>query len=382
MVRLSVIDNDGTKHTFVLDNCLYHPDSPVNLLSMRHLAEKFIDGSRNPNEEMRIESRYSTHVLIWSFGQFRKTFPTPISDLPELLFDKGFQEYKSFCMQLSSFANSVSSSNDNTLGSNVILFDDDEVHASADESDDDIDTLFMFNETIVFKDGKGLTRQVTYLGPHILDKVLKHKIRTQNDTDFLVDAILLSLLNAQDIGAFPVTVEQYVAELPKLTHQQIEQILNPQTLDDNQQEFMALHFKMNHLLFSAMITLAENKRINKKFVWLKHRLPICMSCIFGTSHRKPWHTKGAHGSICKDSDDAPGKCVSMDQLVSAQPGLIPQMAGFLMNLCTWGATIFVDHFLDFVFVALMRDLTLDEALLAKTSFERNASDGGVTINSY
>ena len=152
----------------------------------------------------------------------------------------------------------------------MILFDDDEVHASADESDDDINTLLMLNETIVFKDGKGLTRQVTYLGPHILDKVLKHKIRTQNDTEFFVDAILLLPLNVPNIGAIPVTLEQYVAELPKLTHQQIEQISNPQTLDDNQREFMALHFKINHLPFLAMITLAENKRINEKFVWLKH----------------------------------------------------------------------------------------------------------------
>jgi hypothetical protein len=72
----------------------------------------------------------------------------------------------------------------------------------------------------------------------------------------------------------------------------------------------------------------------------------------------------------------------MDQLVSAQPGLIPQMAGFLTNLRIWGATIFVDHFSDLVYVALMRDLTLDETLLAKTSFERFASNGGVTINSY
>jgi hypothetical protein len=107
-----------------------------------------------------------------------------------------------------------------------------------------------------------------------------------------------------------------------------------------------------------------------------------MSCIFGTSHCKPWHTKGAHGSIRKDSDNAPGKCVSMDRLVSAQPGLMPQMAGFLTNLRIWGATIFVDHFLDFIFVALMHDLSLDETLLTKTSFERNANDGGVTINSY
>jgi hypothetical protein len=189
-------------------------------------------------------------------------------------------------------------------------------------------------------------------------------------------------LNAPDIGAFPVTVEQYVAELPKLTHHQIEQILNPQTLDDNQHEFMALHFKMNHLPFLAMITLAENKRIHMKLVWLRHRLPMCMSCIIGTSHCKPWRTKGAHGLIHKDSDNAPGKCVSMDQLVSAQPGLIPQTAGFLTNLRLWGATIFVDHFLDFVFVALMHDLTLNETLLVKTSFKRNVSDGGVTINSY
>jgi hypothetical protein len=67
-VRLSLINNNGTKHTFVLNNCLYHPDLPVNLLSKRSLAEKFINESGNPDKETRIESRYSTHVLIWSFG--------------------------------------------------------------------------------------------------------------------------------------------------------------------------------------------------------------------------------------------------------------------------------------------------------------------------
>jgi hypothetical protein len=69
-------------------------------------------------------------------------------------------------------------------------------------------------------------------------------------------------------------------------------------------------------------------------------------------------------------------------MISAQPGLIPQMAGFLTNLRIWGATIFVDHFSDYVFVALMRDLTLDETLLAKASFKRHANEGGVTIDSY
>ena len=58
------------------------------------------------------------------------------------------------------------------------------------------------------------------------------------------------------------------------------------------------------------------------------------------------------------------------------------MTGFLTNMHIWGATVFVDHVSDYVYVALMRDLTLDETLLAKTSFERHASDGGVQIKAY
>jgi hypothetical protein len=80
----------GTEHVFILDNCLYHPDLPINLLSTRCLAEKFIDESGNPDKETQIEFQYSTHVLTWSFGQFRKMFLTQVSGLPELLFDEGY----------------------------------------------------------------------------------------------------------------------------------------------------------------------------------------------------------------------------------------------------------------------------------------------------
>jgi hypothetical protein len=123
MVHLHLNDNNGMKHIFILDNCLYHPDSPVNLLSTRQLAGKFFDSQDNPDEQTRIESRYSTHVLTWSFGNFKKTFPTSLSGLPELLFDEGFQAYKSFCMQVSSYA----MIDEVAHNSNIISFDDDEV---------------------------------------------------------------------------------------------------------------------------------------------------------------------------------------------------------------------------------------------------------------
>jgi hypothetical protein len=132
-----------------------------------------------------------------------------------------------------------------------------------------------------------------------------------------------------------------------------------------------------------MIALAEKGRIKKKFAKLKHRLQVCMSCTFGTAHRKPWCSKGSKGStIRKESNNAPGKCVSMDQLVSAQPGLIPHLAGFLTNLRIWGATVFLDHYSDNVYVALIQDLGLNDTLLAKSAFERHAKEGRVSITSY
>ena len=61
----------------------------------------------------------------------------------------------------------------------------------------------------------------------------------------------------------------------------------------------------------------------------------------------------------------PGDGVYVDQIVSAQPGLIPKISGFLTSKRLWGATTSVDHVSDYVYVHLMRDLTLDETLLAK-----------------
>jgi hypothetical protein len=95
-----------------------------------------------------------------------------------------------------------------------VSLDNDKVHVANDLSNNDINTLFMLHESVTFKDGQGITRQVNYLGPHIIKKVLKHKICTEDDTYLFADAILLSSINAPDIGTIPDTVEQYVTKLP------------------------------------------------------------------------------------------------------------------------------------------------------------------------
>jgi hypothetical protein len=100
------------------------------------------------------------------FGNFKRTFPTPQSGLPELLFDEGVQAYKSFCMNVSLYA--VQQSEQNLMKtSNLIPFDDDELFQQSTEDEEDINMLFKTNETINFKDGKGINREVTYLGPNL-----------------------------------------------------------------------------------------------------------------------------------------------------------------------------------------------------------------------
>jgi hypothetical protein len=212
----------------------------------------------------------------------------------------------------------------------------------------------MLIENVILKYCKGITWEVTYLGPHYSSEILQHKVWTRNGHDFLVDGALLSSMDAPDISTIPVSIEQYATEIPQLTQEQIQSISHPPILDDDLQEFMGLNCKMNHLPLPAMITLAEKEQLNRKFIKLKYRIPVCMSCIFGRVHHKPWCSKGAKGSIQKEEDDAPGKCISINHMVSAQPGLIPQMAGFLTNLRIWAASFLVDHYLDYVYVALIQ----------------------------
>ena len=75
----------------------------------------------------------------------------------------------------------------------------------------------MLHENINLKDGKGITREDSYLGPQFSDEILQHKVQNKNGHEFLINGTLLSSMDAPDISTIPVYVEQYVNELQKLT---------------------------------------------------------------------------------------------------------------------------------------------------------------------
>ena len=148
-----------------------------------------------------INSKYSTHKLTWCFGKYTKTFSTPVSGLPELFFDKRFRAFKSYCLKVGSPIPTYKS-----FGLSVVPYDEDKI--------DSDNMLFMSNGSIIFNSGQGGHETVKYIGPTENDSGLKHQIKKADDTEFLVDEVMLRLSNQPDISSVPVTAEQYVLELP------------------------------------------------------------------------------------------------------------------------------------------------------------------------
>ena len=134
---------------------------------------------------------------------------------------------------------------------------------------------------------------------------------------------------------------------------------------------MSWHHRLYHTSFCILFRLEKIGFLPKRFLEFQNKTPICVACQFGQAHSRPWRTKGKKsGSIRTTAQVKPGDGVSVDQIILAQPGLIPQISGFLTNQRIWGVPTFVDHVSDFVNVHLMRDLSLADTLLAKAAMEK------------
>ena len=74
--------------------------------------------------------------------------------------------------------------------------------------------------------------------------------------------------------------------------------------------------------------------------------------------------------------------MSVDQMVSPTPGLVAQVTGTLTTARYKYATVFIDHTTDFSYVYLQKSATAHETIEAKSAFERQAMEQGVTVKHY
>ena len=136
---------------------------------------------------------------------------------------------------------------------------------------------------------------------------------------------------------------------------------------------------LKHSPKSLVINLAKMGVIPKNLLYYEHRkATICVSFQFGMGHKSSSKVKGSsYKPIRKSDHDKAGKYVSTGQLISAQPGLVPQAGESLTRDRIWAANITVDHYSDVYKVIFMRSPSTEETLAAKLATEKIFRQHGV-----
>ena len=96
--------------------------------------------------------------------------------------------------------------------------------------------------------------------------------------------------------------------------------------------------------------------------------------------RRAWSNKGQYRPIRNKDENAPGIRVSVDQVVSQQPGLIGIIEGIHTRKRIYGVTVFKDHFTNLSYSYFNTSLNTEETIQAKFSFEQFSTSNGVNVH--
>ena len=151
---------------------------------------------------------------------------------------------------------------------------------------------------------------------------LLYNLKLNDNSTVTTTKEFVSAEDDQDLADIPTSTEDYIRLCQEIKPEDIQRLVSPKALSPIQEEWLQWHERTNHLPYSQMRKLAKAGVLPKKFTNL-HSPPLCPSCAFGASKRRAWRIKDSYRSIKKDGHATPGSIVSIDQLASAQPGLIP-----------------------------------------------------------
>ena len=421
-VRWSWRDDKGTLHEYLVENVLYFPQSPINILSVTTFAKQLNDTEGTGIDTKQLYSRF-----YWNFNQHSLRIQHPPSNLPELSINEG---YSLVTMYRAMVSKVINPSTKNQYSCCLTQMDDDNEdptlsrtqcndntcrhhHAHASDASDTVLELFEIGETLYYaNDGwSGLVKVKSF--EFDKDGILRFVVTSiASDEDIETTSEHLRSPSNPDIGWIPTSVPEYKTASRTLTEEEIEKLTAPTHLSPLQQEFLSVHHKLYHLPFTIMLRLSKFGILPQRFLKLRNNMPPCVSCMFGKAHRRPWRGKRSavavdntattrnatdnvpkekhgtrqvvnHGGVLRGPTlSEPGEEVGTDQIVSAQPGLVPQEKGQLTRARIWGATVFIDYFSSKVKVHLMQDASGESTIEAKNAFEIESMSHNVQIKHY
>ena len=365
-LRIGWKDDLGTYREYVIKNVYHVPDSPVNILGISAFSRSLEDYD---SKGTRVTSSGKESIFVWDNLQYTKTFSHSEANMPEMTVNEGFSKFHRLCNFLDARC-PISAQCYHTYKRNPCE-----------------DALVPYNvgEEVLYKRGD-------HVETAIVDKISfqKDKLSPMVDVRFRddrketahVDNILSS--DETDVSIVPTTDKDYAEQTKCLTYNEIQMIKNPQPLSTLQQEWKRLHDKLGHISFSNMDKMVENNLLPKKYAVFKGKSILCPSCIYGRMRKRSWRNKSKSSvkKIRKAHENFPGAKVSIDQLVVAQPGLVPRISGRHTNARVCGATGFIDHHTGYSFSSLQTSLDGEQTLAAKLAFENHADTCDVKIKSY
>ena len=340
----NIEDDEGKTHTIRIPNSLYVPELPMSLLSPQHWAQEANDNTPIQHGT-RMENFADGCKLIWNQLDFAKTIPFEVATNTPV-----FRTAPSTCSYCA-FA------------------------ASAEDLDDDY-----YQTEVTPKPSPGYPRRVTPPTPD--EFIAEETINMPENGGGTSPSAPTEAPTQQTTISPPVEATSRTRRAGALTFNPTPEREPDEEFDlaaaNPQAELMRWHYRLGHLSFPKLKTLAELGEIPKRLA--KVVPPKCAGCIFGAMTKVAWKGKAEQRHIFVAT--MPGECVSVDQMISTQVGFIAQLKGKLTRDRYKAATIFVDHYSRLRFVHLMRDLTSEETINAKLAFEQYARDHGVTIKHY
>ena len=374
-IRISFRDNDGNMHVEMIEDVLYFPSSPVNILGIT----KFGEQRRDP-EGTHILTKAKYSVFTWNNGKSTRDIHHQSSGLPELPINEGMSVFSSFYLSFCSMLPTLD------VTKKCLLSRLQEYSAQTSTNSVSFASKCCLRSSFKIGDKVNLINPGSTQGGRIDDaefnKDMQPRFKVKLPDGRVKNATVEQLrrIDEPDVGIVPQTPSQLAADADLMSKDALKAVLCPEVLSKDEEDFMHWHHRLNHLSATNMLRLAKAGILPKTFLKL-NKIPKCASCAFGQAHRRQWRSKGHPGGhIRSKAETKPGDGVSVDQIVSAQPGLIPQMVGFLTNHRIVGATVFVDRVTQYIYVHLMKALTTDNIIAAKSACKRRFSQFGHKIH--
>ena len=91
-----------------------------------------------------------------------------------------------------------------------------------------------------------------------------------------------------DVLTMPQTTQDYVQQCLRMDSEKLQRLIYPKTLKPNQDEWLRLHERLNHIHYPKLRRLCDKGVLHASLAKI-HSLPSFPSCAFGESKCRKWH---------------------------------------------------------------------------------------------